>query len=60
MMVSRAGPGAAAVALCFAAAVAAAQAANPFTSNVVALTNKNFRELEKSPHVWFVNICRSG
>ncbi len=37
-----------------------AAASNPFSSNVVALTPKNWKELEKSPHAWFVNICRAG
>ena len=27
---------------------------------MVALTPKNWKQLEKSPHVWFVNICRIG
>jgi hypothetical protein len=36
-------------------------ASNPFSSNVVALTSKNWREhVEDSPHAVFVNICRSG
>lgn len=36
-------------------------AANPFSSNVVALTPKNWRqEVEDSPHAVFVNICRVG
>ena len=39
---------------------ATARGANPFSSNVVALTPKNWKQLEKSPHVWFVNICRIG
>lgn len=36
-------------------------ASNPYSSNVVALTSKNWREeVEESPHAVFVNICRSG
>ena len=36
-------------------------AANPFSSNVVALTARNWRrEVEDSPHAVFVNICRIG
>jgi len=31
---------------------------NPFTSTVVALTSKNWRELESSPFLWLVNVCR--
>ena len=41
----------------------AAEARNPspFSSNVVALTPRNWkREVEDSPHGVFVNICRSG
>ena len=33
---------------------------NPFSSNVIALTPKNFKQLENSPHVWFVNVCRQS
>ena len=34
---------------------------SPFSSNVVALTSRNWRSLvEESPHAVFVNICRSG
>jgi len=41
--------------------VQAVKAANPFTSNVVALTPKNWREeVLDSPHAVFVNICRVG
>ena len=32
-----------------------ASASNPFSSNVVLLTEKNWAELEKSPHLWLVN-----
>ena len=35
-------------------------ASNPFTSNVINLTPKNFKQLKNSPHVWFVNVCRVG
>ena len=36
-------------------------AASPFSSNVVALTARNWRrEVEDSPHAVFVNICRIG
>lgn len=36
-------------------------AANPFSSNVVALTPKNWKEVVlESPHAVFVNICRVG
>lgn len=39
----------------------AAIASNPYSSNVVALTSKNWREeVEDSPHAVFVNICRAG
>ena len=38
-----------------------ALAANPFSSNVVALTDKNWKkEVLESPHAVFVNICRQG
>lgn len=37
------------------------QADNPFSSNVVALTARNWRrEVEDYPHAVFVNICRVG
>jgi len=37
------------------------QADNPFSSNVVALTARNWRkEVEDYPHAVFVNICRNG
>jgi len=36
-------------------------ASNPFSSNVIALTHRNWRrEVEESPHAVFVNICRVG
>lgn len=41
-------------------ALCATEASNPYTSNVVALTPKNFKQLRNSPHVWFVNVCRAG
>jgi hypothetical protein len=42
-------------------ACAVVQAANPFSSNVVELTAKNWKEeVEDSPHAVFVNICRQG
>ena len=37
-----------------------ASASNPFSSNVVLLTEKNWAELEKSPHLWLVNVCRQS
>ena len=40
---------------------AVVNAGNPFSSNVVALTARNWRqEVEESPHAVFVNICRQG
>jgi hypothetical protein len=37
------------------------QAANPFSSNVVALDANNWREeVLESPHAVLVNICRVG
>ena len=45
------------IALAFAAV---ATASNPFSSNVIALTPKNFKQLENSPHTWFVNVCRQS
>ena len=41
-------------------AVSNVMASNPFSSNVIALTPHNFKELENSPHVWFVNVCRQS
>ena len=37
-------------------------AGNPFArgSDVVTLTPSNWKQLEKSPLVWFVNVCREG
>ena len=44
-----------------AAMVCQIKAANPFSSNVVALTPKNWREeVLDSPHGVFINICRVG
>ena len=43
-----------------AALLAAASASNPFTSTIVPLTSKNIKELESSPFLWMVNICRQG
>ena len=41
--------------------IAHARNPSPFSSNVVALTARNWkREVEDSPHGVFVNICRSG
>lgn len=38
-----------------------ANAANPFSTNVVALNARNWRkEVEDSPHAVFINICRVG
>jgi len=37
-------------------------AGNPFAtgSDVVTLNPSNWKQLEKSPLVWFVNVCREG
>ena len=35
-------------------------AENPYSSNVVALTPRNMKELERSPQLWAVNICRNS
>ena len=44
-----------------ASAIGPAWAGNPFSSNVIALTAKNWKkEVEESPHAVFVNICRQG
>ena len=42
--------------------VTACHAANPFArgSDVVTLTPQNWKELERSPLPWFVNVCREG
>ena len=37
-----------------------ASASNPFSSNVVLLTQKNWAELDKSPFLWLVNVCRQS
>jgi len=39
--------------------LALVEASNPFSSNVVALTPKNFKQVLDSPHAWFVNVCRA-
>lgn len=39
---------------------AALLASNPFSSSVIALNSSSFRALEKSPHVWMVNVCRQS
>ena len=42
-------------------AAAIVRAGNPYSSNVVELTARNWRkEVEESPHAVFVNICRQG
>ena len=42
--------------------VSACHAANPFArgSDVVTLTPQNWKQLEDSPLLWFVNACREG
>ena len=35
-------------------------ASNPFSSNVAHLTPGNWSLLEKSPHMWMVNVCRQS
>ena len=30
------------------------------SSNIIQLNSKNWKDLEKSPHTWFVNFCRQG
>lgn len=38
-----------------------AYGANPYSTNVIALTPKNWKEeVVNSPHAVFVNVCRSG
>ena len=39
---------------------AATLSTNPFTSNVAHLTPGNWSLLEKSPHLWMVNVCRQS
>jgi len=39
---------------------AAILAHNPFSSNVAHLTPGNWSLLEKSPHLWLVNVCRQS
>jgi len=41
-------------------AVAGVVASNPFSSNVALLTPSNWTMLEKSPHLWIVNVCRQS
>ncbi len=38
----------------------AALASNPFTTTVVPLTAGNWSTLERSPHLWMVNVCRQS
>jgi hypothetical protein len=33
---------------------------NPFSSNVAHLTPGNWSLVEKSPHLWMVNVCRQS
>jgi hypothetical protein len=33
---------------------------NPFSSNVAHLTPGNWSILERSPHLWMVNVCRQS
>ena len=40
--------------------LSAALSINPFTSNVAHLTPGNWSLLEKSPHIWMVNVCRQS
>ena len=41
--------------------ISSVSSVNPYSSNVVALTAKNWKEeVEDSPHAVFVNICRQG
>ena len=41
--------------------ISAVSSGNPFSSNVVALTAKNWKQdIEESPHAVFVNMCREG
>ena len=30
------------------------------SSNIIQLNSRNWKQLEKSPHTWFVNFCRAG
>ena len=39
---------------------AAAVGSNPFTTTVLSLSPANFSVLEKSPHLWMVNVCRQS
>ena len=58
MMARRLGLAAAPLAVAVLATMAAAE--NPYTSSVIELTPRNFRQLERGPHLWFVNICRNS
>ena len=40
--------------------VASSTGHNPFSSNVVHLTPSNWSLIEKSPHLWMVNVCRQS
>jgi hypothetical protein len=37
-----------------------AAGSNPFTSTVVPLSASNWTVLERSPHLWMVNVCRQS
>jgi len=37
-----------------------ATSSNPFSSNVALLTSQNWTMLERSPHMWMVNVCRQS
>jgi len=37
-----------------------AVASNPFSSNVALLTPGNWSILDRSPHLWVVNVCRQS
>lgn len=43
-----------------AALLSVASAGNPFTSTILPLTSKNIKEMETSPYLWMVNICRQS
>lgn len=46
--------------LASAALLSTAAASNPFSSNVALLTPSNWSVLERSPHLWMVNVCRQS
>lgn len=52
------GPGSSAAMLLLSAS--AVLASNPFTTTVVPLTPGNWSALERSPHLWMVNVCRQS